>query len=92
MRRRAMELQAWVEEEEGLGQRWSTMCTVEKRSTFWQGSGYSPCGFFLGLNPFVELLFLLGSNNHRSHQDYMEKADKARKARLSSSPSPSSDK
>lgn len=42
MRRRAMEHQAWVEEEEGLGQRWSTMCTVGKRSTFWQGSGYSP--------------------------------------------------
>ncbi|CAN6931570.1 unnamed protein product [Brassica oleracea] len=92
MRRRAMEHQAWVEE--GLGQRWSTMCTVEKRSTFWQGSlaMYVTCGFFLGLNPFVEFLFLLGSNNHRSHQDYMEKADKARKARLSSSPSPSSDK
>ena len=53
---------------------------------------YVTCGFFLGLNPFVEFLFLLGSNNHRSHQDYMEKADKARKARLSSSPSPSSDK
>ncbi|CAF2061044.1 unnamed protein product [Brassica napus] len=75
MRRRAMELQAWVEE--GLGQRWSTMmCTVGKRST---GSGYSP-KFFILLNS----LFLLGSNNHRSHQDYMEKADKAR---LSSSSS-----
>ncbi|KAL0663709.1 hypothetical protein Bca4012_100546 [Brassica carinata] len=73
MRRRAMELQAWVEE--GLGQRWSTMmCTVGKRST---GSGYSPVRFFLDR-------VRQGSNNHRSHQDYMEKADKAR---LSSSSS-----
>ncbi|KAH0874690.1 hypothetical protein HID58_072052, partial [Brassica napus] len=45
MRRRAMELQAWVEE--GLGQRWSTMmCTVGKRST---GSGYSPDQTIIGL-------------------------------------------